>query len=100
MDTFTDQGHGLETPKAQSFTFGGPTADKLLSIAVICLMMAVMLGLFQFPVRRIFMNIQVNYNEGWNAYRTAQVARGIPLYRTPPQGLAGATAYPPISFHL
>src|SRR5205823_2042886 len=32
--------------------------------------------------------------------RDALVAKGIPLYRTPPQGLVGATAYPPISFHL
>ena len=100
MSTPANQDNRLETPNHHPFLLGTAAADKWLSLAVICLMIAVLLGLFQFPVRRIFADGQVNYNEGWNAYRDALVAKGIPLSRTPPQGLVGATAYPPISFHL
>ncbi|HKW64938.1 MAG TPA: hypothetical protein VJN89_20450 [Candidatus Acidoferrum sp.] len=100
MNTLIEQNSRLEAPQHDPFSLGTPSADNLLSTAVICLMLAVMLALFQFPMHRIFANVQVNYNEGWNAYRDAQVAKGVPLYRTPPQGLVGATAYPPISFHL
>ena len=80
--------------------FGEPLRDMWLSGAVMCLMMITLLALFRFPVRRIFANVEVNYNEGWNAYRAAMVAKGIPLYAAPPQGFGTATAYPPISFHL
>lgn len=79
---------------------GEPLGDTWLSAAVICLMMVTMLALFRFPVKRIFANVEVNYNEGWNAYRADMVAKGIPLYGTPPQGFGTATAYPPFSFHL
>lgn len=100
MNTGPELNRSLEAKELRSFLLDTPVADRSLSVAVICLMVAVMVGLFQFPVRRIFANVQVNYNEGWNAYRDAMAAKGIPLYRTPPQGLVGATAYPPISFHL
>ena len=100
MNTFTNQGGRPDAAKPLPYLFATPMADRWLSAAVVCLMLAAMLALFQYPVRRIFVNVQVNYNEGWNAYRIAQVAKGIPLYRTPPQGLVGATAYPPVSFHL
>lgn len=77
-----------------------PLRDTWLSLAVICLMTVTMLALFRFPVKRIFANIEVNYNEGWNAYRADMVAKGIRLYGEPPKGFGTATAYPPISFHL
>ena len=80
--------------------FGEPLHDTWLSAAVICLMMLTMLALFRFPVKRIFANVEVNYNEGWNAYRADMVAKGVRLYGQPPQGFGTATAYPPISFHL
>lgn len=80
--------------------FGEPLRDAWLSVAVICLMMVTMLALFRFPLKRIFANVEVNYNEGWNAYRADMVAKGIPLYGAPPQGFGTATAYPPLSFHL
>jgi len=63
-------------------------------------MAATMLALFWFPVRRTFANVEVNYNEGWNAYRATWVANRIPLYGTPPQSFGTGTAYPPLSFHL
>lgn len=71
-----------------------------LSAAVLCLMAATMVALFWFPVRRMFANVEVNYNEGWNAYRAAWVANRIPLYAKPPQSFGTGTAYPPLSFHL
>src|SRR5690242_7935077 len=80
--------------------FGEPLRDTWLSAVVIFLMMVTMLALFRFPVKRIFANVEVNYNEGWNAYRADMVAKGIRLYGAPPQGFGTATAYPPISFHL
>lgn len=100
MTIQSDQKRRIERSEDRSLSFSEPASDKLLSIAVICLMTIVMFALFQFPVRRIFANVQVNYNEGWNAYRTEMVSKGMPLYRTPPHGMVGATAYPPISFHL
>ncbi|HVS88088.1 MAG TPA: hypothetical protein VHF01_07680 [Candidatus Acidoferrum sp.] len=62
-------------------------------------MIATFLALFWFPVRRTFANVEVNYNEGWNAYRAAMVASGIRLYGSPPNSFTGG-AYPPLSFHL
>lgn len=41
---------------------------------------------------------QINYNEGWNAYRQQAAASWQPLYVMPP-GL-DITNYPPLSFHL
>ncbi len=80
--------------------FGESLRDTWFSAAVIFLMMVTMLALFRFPVKRIFANLEVNYNEGWNAYRADMVAKGVRLYGEPPQGFGTATAYPPISFHL
>ena len=80
--------------------FGESVRDNWLSVLVICLMCVTMVALFRYPVRRIFANVEVNYNEGWNAYRAAMVAKGVRLYGAPPQGFGTPTAYPPISFHL
>jgi len=71
-----------------------------LSSLVICLMIVTWVALLGFPVRRAFANVEVNYNEGWNAYRALMVSNGVPLYGTPPHGFGTGTAYPPISFHL
>ena len=70
-----------------------------LSRAVICLMVATLVALFWFPVRRTLVSVEVNYNEGWNAYKAAMVASGVRLYGSPPNPFTGAT-YPPLSFHL
>lgn len=80
--------------------FGEPARDTWVSAVVICLMFITMFALFRFPVRRIFANVEINYNEGWNAYRADMVAKGIRLYSAPPKGFGTATAYPPISFHI
>lgn len=76
------------------------TIDEWLSMGVLCLMTATVIALFWFPVKRSFANVEINYNEGWNAYRAEMAAGRIPLYGAPPQGFGTTTAYPPLSFHL
>lgn len=98
MITQAQQVQSSGTP--ESGIWGQLASGAWLSTIVNLLMVVVMAGLFWFPVRRIFANVEVNYNEGWNAYRAAMVAHGIPLYGAPPQGFGTSTAYPPLSFHL
>jgi len=50
------------------------------------------------PVMRMSRHIEINLNEGWNAYRARMADHGIPLYGSPP-GFT-STNYPPLSFHL
>jgi len=71
-----------------------------LSALVICCMAVVLIALFWFPLRRMFANVEVNYNEGWNAYRAMMVASHIPIYGTRPQYFGTGTAYPPLSFYI
>src|SRR5215472_6703221 len=100
MSDSKDQTQGSGATRASVSLFGEPARDTWISAIVICLMFITMLALFRFPVRRIFANVEVNYNEGWNAYRADMVAKGLRLYGEPPQGFGTATAYPPISFPL
>lgn len=51
-----------------------------------------------YPVRRTFAHFEINYNEGWNAYRARMAASGVPLYGAPPRYTI--TDYPPLSFHV
>lgn len=101
MTTFAAQDADSEVAKIPYPSFlGGPLRDTWLSTVVVCFMMVTMFALFLFPLRRIFANVEVNYNEGWNAYQAARVAHGIPLYRTLPGSFGTGTGYPPLSFHL
>jgi len=68
--------------------------------AILALMLLTVITLFQFPLRRINSPSEVNFNEGWNAYRQAFAKQGVPLYGAPPDLLTGSTNYPPVSFHL
>jgi hypothetical protein len=70
------------------------------AVAVIGLLTLILLGLLSLPVKRIAANVQVNYNEGWNAYRQQMTIDGVSLYGSPPGRLTGETGYPPVSFHL
>ena len=63
-------------------------------------MTVIAVALFWFPVKRISTNVEINYNEGWNAYRAAMAAHRIPLYGAPPLHFGVGTAYPPMSFHV
>ncbi len=54
---------------------------------------------FSYPlICRTFVNIEIDYNEGWNAYRQLMAATGVPLYGAPPT--TQITNYLPASFHL
>jgi hypothetical protein len=54
--------------------------------------------LLWWPVDRLSAQMEVNYNEGWNAYNQQRAAAGTPLYGQAP--LYYYTNYPPLSFHL
>ncbi len=92
-----DSGHHSESysPEPRSFS---PVA--WLQFAVLALMLAMLVALLRFPLRRIGTAEEINYNEGWNAYKQALVQNGLPLYGARPDPLTGPTTYPPISFHL
>src|SRR5262245_6140146 len=44
------------------------------------------------------LRITVNFNEGWNAFHTADLIAGRPLYPDP--GGVYINNYPPLSFHV
>src|SRR6266853_4279176 len=99
MITATDRELTNREPNVQHFVRLHQVKVKWLSTALLCLMTATLVALFWFPVKRTFTDVEVNYNEGWNAYKAAMVASGIPLYRSPPETLTGGV-YSPLSFHL
>src|SRR5215469_15065571 len=99
LNTPADQARRTTATKLRLSVLAETLRDTWLSTAVLCLMAATLLALFWFPLARTFANVEVNYNEGWNAYRAAMIARRIPLYGMPPHGFGTATAYPPLSFH-
>jgi len=47
---------------------------------------------------RSLLHYQINYNEGWNAYTTARVLDGLPLY--PDRSSRLVNNYPPLSFYI
>jgi len=100
MITSVDQDLMTTPPKTLWSSLSDWLRDTWFSTAVLFLMTATMIALFWFPMRRISTNVEVSYNEGWNAYRAAMVASKIPLYGVRPRGFGTGTAYPPISFHL
>jgi len=63
-----------------------------LTLAVACSLVLFRIGVIA-PRR-----VPLNYNEGWNAYHTAGVLAGQPLYPSP-AGLV-LTNYPPLSFYF
>src|SRR6266436_1170186 len=96
---------GVETPmdraqEGRRFFLGRLTPGNWLAPAVLGCMTLTLLALFVFPVRRIFADVEVTYNEGWNAYKQAMAAHAIPLYGAPRAQFTGSTGYPPLSFHL
>jgi dolichyl-phosphate-mannose-protein mannosyltransferase len=66
-------------------------------IALACLTVLAYLFLW-WPLERTPVHMEVNYNEGWNAYNQQRAASGEALYGKPP--LYYYTNYPPVSFHL
>lgn len=86
--------------EGRRFFLGRLTPGNWLAPAVLGCMTLTLLALFVFPVRRIFADVEVTYNEGWNAYKQAMAAHAIPLYGAPRAQFTGSTGYPPLSFHL
>jgi hypothetical protein len=99
VGTEAEQGQ-IGAVQTNEFYLGEGARSTWLSGVVICLMGFVLIGLFWFPLKRIFANVEINYNEGWNAYRAVMVASRIPIYGVRPQYFGTGTAYPPLSFHL
>lgn len=64
----------------------------VLSLSVLCLL------LLAYPVARAFANIDINYNEGWNAYFQARAINGGTLYSE--HSMFFFCNYPPLSFFL
>jgi hypothetical protein len=67
-------------------------------VAALVLLGVLTLAALWYPVRRISQREDINYNEGWNAYRAQAVVHGDALYSAPPAFTV--TNYPPLSFHL
>ena len=94
------------TAAIQSLPEARPSAPRPISrrvyleFVILALMLFTIFSLFQYPLRRINSDSEVNFNEGWNAYRQAFAQQGIPLYSSPPDLSTGATNYPPLSFHI
>ncbi len=98
----SSNGGATGTPESEQITrkpqYSLPVA--WLKAAVLLLMLATMYSLLQYPLRRINSDSEVNFNEGWNAYRQGFAEQDIPLYGARPDLLTGSTNYPPVSFHL
>ena len=53
---------------------------------------------FAWPVYRAFLNVEIENNEGWNAYFADAAMGKMPLYPSPDQLIT--TNFPPISFYI
>src|SRR5579863_9106725 len=84
----------------RKIAMAGSSRTSILRFAVLAAMLCTLFLLFQYPLHRISSDSEINFNEGWNAYRQSFAREGTPLYGTPPDLATGATNYPPISFHL
>jgi len=79
---------------------GGHPAGWWTTVTILCVMGAILCAVLCLPVRRLSAHIQIQYNEGWNAYKQTMAAEGVPLYGHPRMHLIGGTGYPPLSFHV
>ena len=53
---------------------------------------------FAWPVYRAFLNVEIQNNEGWNAYFADAAIGKVPLYPSPGQFITNN--YPPLSFYI
>lgn len=87
--------------EAASFDRAKPNATIRWMEAFLCASTIVILALAIIsvivPLVTIGFDVEKSYNEGWNAYRAAQVAAGMPLYTGDPTRLVN---YPFLSFYL
>ena len=90
----------IESPPQPKALPRASSRTSWLQFAVLAAMLATIFALFQYPLRRIGSESEINFVEGWNAYRQQFAREGAPLYGAPPDLLTGNTNYPPLSFHL
>src|ERR1700722_4695787 len=57
------------------------TSGRWLAPAVVCCMTVTLLALFPWTVRRAFADVEVAYNEGWNAIRRRSLSLTTNAYR-------------------
>ena len=88
----------IERASTEPEVRGADLSAELPWIAVLAVTGVLALIVLWFPVIRTFTHYEINYNEGWNAYRARLTDAGVPLYKTAPR--YNATNYPPLSFHL
>jgi hypothetical protein len=80
--------------KADGISAGLKVAWEIVFSALLLLAVA----LIWWPLARVPVSFEINYNEGWNAYLQAAAAAGRPIYGHEPQYVYAN--YPPLSFHL
>src|SRR5436305_8374919 len=74
-------------------------ADDARYLSVIEWMFYVIATLsFAWPVYRAFLNVEIQNNEGWNAYFADAAIGKVPLYPSPGQFITNN--YPPLSFYI
>ncbi len=73
-------------------------ARTALFRAVIALFCVIAAWFFAWPAYRAFLNIDINWNEGWNAYWADAAMGRMPLYPSPNQLITNN--YPPLSFYI
>lgn len=72
-----------------------PLAARAYPVAAWALIgLAALLAVY--PVLRVFAEVQVSYNEGWNLYWQMRAAEGLPIYSGHPAAMF--CNYPPLSF--
>jgi len=79
-------------------TMNGAGGDsRRVSIMIGCLALLTALATL-WPVYRAFLNIEIDINEGWNAYYADAAMGRMPLYPSAHQLIANN--YPPLSFYI
>jgi hypothetical protein len=76
---------------------GGNSSTRRVSIMIGCLALLTALAAL-WPVYRAFLNIEIDTNEGWNAYYADAAMGRMPLYPSAHQLIANN--YPPLSFYI
>jgi hypothetical protein len=72
--------------------------DRLHLRAIEWMLYAIATWSFAWPVYRAFLNIEIENNEGWNAYFTDAAMGKMPLYPSADQLITNN--YPPLSFYI
>jgi len=76
---------------------GGKSLTRRVPIMIGCLALLTALAAL-WPVYRAFLNIEIDTNEGWNAYYADAAMGRMPLYPSAHQLIANN--YPPLSFYI